>query len=104
MSTSRSCTTALRSRRSSSSRISDSARKAKAARSFASGDHDRRRTTGEHARRGTLYAGAGVFHILEAARQIRGDAAETQVDADLALAHGVGGVLSTNATLLMEAW
>ncbi|MFC6767659.1 thiolase C-terminal domain-containing protein [Natrinema soli] len=50
------------------------------------------------------YAGAGVFHILEAARQIRGDAAETQVDADLALAHGVGGVLSTNATLLMEAW
>jgi len=26
------------------------------------------------------------------------------VDADLALAHGVGGVLSTNATLLMEAW
>lgn len=50
------------------------------------------------------YAGAGVFHILEAVRQIRGDAAETQVDADLALAHGVGGVLSTNATLLMEGW
>lgn len=50
------------------------------------------------------YAGAGVFHILEAARQIRGEAAETQVDADVALAHGVGGVLSTNATLLMERW
>lgn len=50
------------------------------------------------------YAGAGVFHILEAARQIRGEAAETQVDTDLALAHGVGGVLSTNATLLMEEW
>ncbi|WP_254525866.1 thiolase C-terminal domain-containing protein [Natrinema caseinilyticum] len=50
------------------------------------------------------YAGAGVFHILEAARQIRGEAAETQVETDVALAHGVGGVLSTNATLLMEAW
>lgn len=50
------------------------------------------------------YAGAGVFHILEAVRQIRGEADETQVEADLALAHGVGGVLSTHATLLMEAW
>lgn len=51
------------------------------------------------------YAGAGVFHILEAVRQIRGTAEETQVsNADLSLAHGVGGVLSTHATLLMEAW
>jgi acetyl-CoA acetyltransferase len=50
------------------------------------------------------YAGAGVFHVLEAVRQVRGEAAATQVDTDVALAHGVGGVLSTNATLLLEAW
>jgi len=51
------------------------------------------------------YAGAGVFHIIEAVRQIRGDAADTQVDnVETALAHGVGGVLSTHATLIMEAW
>jgi acetyl-CoA acetyltransferase len=51
------------------------------------------------------YAGAGVFHILESVRQIRGEAAETQVqDVDLSLAHGVGGVLSAHATLLLEAW
>lgn len=51
------------------------------------------------------YAGAGVFHIVEAVRQLRGDGGPTQVtDAELALAHGVGGVLSTHATLLMEGW
>jgi len=51
------------------------------------------------------YAGAGVFHILEAVRQIRGTAEKTQVsEPEVALAHGVGGVLSTHATLLMEGW
>lgn len=51
------------------------------------------------------YAGAGIFHIIEAVRQVRGDGSETQVkDVKTALAHGVGGVLSTNATLLMEDW
>lgn len=51
------------------------------------------------------YAGAGVFHILEAVRQIRGDGGATQVsDVDTALAHGVGGIISTNATLIMEGW
>lgn len=47
------------------------------------------------------YAGAGVFHIIEAVRQIRGEAEETQVeDAETALAHGLGGILSTHSTLI----
>lgn len=51
------------------------------------------------------YAGAGVFHIIEAIRQLRGSGGATQVDdADTALAHGLGGILSTHATLIMEAW
>jgi acetyl-CoA acetyltransferase len=51
------------------------------------------------------YAGSGVFHITEAVRQIRGEAGPTQIEgARTALAHGVGGVLSTNATLLLEVW
>lgn len=51
------------------------------------------------------YAGAGVFHIIEAVRQVRGDGGATQVDdVETALAHGVGGILSTHATLLMETW
>jgi len=51
------------------------------------------------------YTGAGVFHIIEAVRQLRGEAEETQVTgAETVLAHGVGGVLSTHATLIMEDW
>lgn len=51
------------------------------------------------------YAGSGVFHITEAVRQLRGEAGPTQIEgATTALAHGVGGVLSANATLLLEAW
>lgn len=51
------------------------------------------------------FAGSGVFHITEAVRQLRGEGGATQVkNAETALAHGVGGVLSTNGTLIMEQW
>jgi acetyl-CoA acetyltransferase len=44
----------------------------------------------------------GMFLIVEAVRQLRGEAGATQVlDAKIALAHGTGGMLSTGATLLL---
>jgi acetyl-CoA acetyltransferase len=44
----------------------------------------------------------GIFHIIEAVRQLRGGCGERQVaDAKLALIHGNGGILSTHATLIL---
>lgn len=44
----------------------------------------------------------GIFTITEAVRQLRGQAAGRQVaGADVALAHGNGGVLSSQATILL---
>lgn len=46
----------------------------------------------------------GIFLLIEAARQLRGDFAGTprQVDgAELALAHGTGGVLSSTSTIVL---
>jgi acetyl-CoA acetyltransferase len=46
--------------------------------------------------------GGGLFHVLEAVRQLRGDAGDRQVaNAEIALAHGNGGVMSVHCTLLM---
>ena len=44
----------------------------------------------------------GIFTVIEAARQIRGDAPGIQLkDVDLALAHGNGGVLSSQVTAIL---
>lgn len=44
----------------------------------------------------------GIFTVTEAARQLRGQAGDRQVsDATVALAHGNGGVLSSQATVLL---
>ena len=43
----------------------------------------------------------GLFAIVEAARQIRGDAANPIDGVEVALAHGSGGVLSSQATVIL---
>ncbi len=46
--------------------------------------------------------GGGLFHVVEAVRQLRGEAAERQIKgAEIALAHGNGGVMSVHCTLLL---
>jgi acetyl-CoA acetyltransferase len=47
---------------------------------------------------------SGMFHVTEAIRQLQGDAKETQVDdADTALVHGNGGIISTQTVAVLKA-
>jgi len=44
----------------------------------------------------------GIFHIVEAVRQLRGQCDTRQVaDAEIALVHGMGGAMSTHCTLVL---
>lgn len=44
----------------------------------------------------------GIFTVIEAVRQLRGEAGERQVaDVEVALCHGTGGTLSTQGTLVL---
>lgn len=46
---------------------------------------------------------AGIFHITEAVRQLRGEAGERQVkDAEIALAHGTGGMAGCHSTIILR--
>jgi acetyl-CoA acetyltransferase len=46
-------------------------------------------------------AAAGIFHITEAIKQLRGQSANQVKNAKTALLHGEGGILSANCTLLL---
>lgn len=47
-------------------------------------------------------AAGGLFHVVEAVRQLRGEADERQVkDAELAFVHGDGGILSAHCSLVL---
>lgn len=49
-------------------------------------------------------AAGGAFHIIEAVRQLRGEAEARQVaDAQLAFVHGDGGVLSAHCSIILGA-
>jgi hypothetical protein len=46
----------------------------------------------------------GIFLLVEAVRQIRREAGDRQVaNAELGLVHGLGGVLSSGATVILGA-
>ena len=42
----------------------------------------------------------GIFLIIEAVRQLRGESVNQVAGARIAVAHGTGGMLSTGATLI----
>lgn len=47
-------------------------------------------------------AAGGMFHLVEAVRQLRGEADERQVaDAELAFVHGDGGILSAHCSMVL---
>ena len=44
----------------------------------------------------------GVFLVIEAVRQLRGESADRQIlGAEVALCHGTGGILSQHATTIL---
>lgn len=45
----------------------------------------------------------GLFHVLEVTRQLTGKAGRRQVDAGIGLVHNMGGIFSTNSTLILGA-
>lgn len=47
---------------------------------------------------------AGIFHVIEAARQVRGEAGERQLDrASTAFVHGNGGIIGVHCSLVLGA-
>ena len=47
-------------------------------------------------------AGGGIFGIIEATRQLRGDQGDRQIKThDVALIHNEGGILSSNCTMIL---